>query len=45
MGLNGVGTKAVNALSLSYRAQAIREDETAALTCSIRAPRCCWPTA
>jgi len=28
VGLNGVGQKAVNALSLSYRAQAIREGET-----------------
>ena len=28
VGLNGVGQKAVNALSLSYRAQAVREGET-----------------
>jgi topoisomerase-4 subunit B len=28
VGLNGVGQKAVNALSLDYRAQAIREGET-----------------
>src|SRR5712672_2063938 len=28
VGLNGVGQKAVNALSLNYRAQAIREGET-----------------
>ena len=28
VGLNGVGQKAVNALSLTYRAQAIREGET-----------------
>src|SRR3954466_9196447 len=28
VGLNGVGQKAVNALSLTYRAQAVREGET-----------------